>query len=148
LVFGVSSEQDLHLVDRVGGWRDEDLLRVEPRAAGHLDDVRVRAALARRIVVERGAPGPVSPSFAAQREGRIAAARAEADRARDRFRIAAVGVLFALVLSGLSVRARLRALVVAVVVVGVVLVGLERLLASTVGGSELVDVAGATSGSP
>jgi hypothetical protein len=57
-------------------------------------------------------------------------------------------VLFALVLSGLSVRARLRALVVAVVVVGVVLVGLERLLASTVGGSELVDVAGATSGSP
>ena len=148
LVPGVSSEQDLHLVDRVGGWRDDDLLRVEPRAAGHLDDPRVRAALARRLVIEHGIPGPVSPSFAAQREARIAAARAEADRARDRFRIAAVGVLFALVLSGLSVRARFRALVVAVVVVGVVLFGLERLLASTVGGSELVDVASATSGSP
>jgi len=145
---GVSGEQDLMLVDRVGGLRDDDLLRVEPRAAGHLDDVRVRAALARRLVVERGAPGPVSPSFAAQREARVVAARADADAARGRFRAAVIGLLVALVLSGLSVRARPLALVVAVLVVGVVLFGLERLLASTVGGSELADVAGATSGSP
>jgi hypothetical protein len=146
---GVSGEQDLLLVDRVGGLRDEDLLLVEPRAAGHLDDVRVRAALARRLIVEGGVPGPVSPSFAAQREARIVAARADADAARGRFRVAVVALLLALVLSGLSVRTKPLALVAAVLVVGAVLLGLDRLLASTVGGAEFVDTAaGATSGSP
>lgn len=148
---GVSGEQDLQLVDRVGGLRDDDLLLVEPRAAGHLDDVRVRTALARRLAVEGGAPGPVSPSFAAQREARVVAARADADAARGRFRVAVVGLLLALVLSGLSVRAKPASLVVAVMVVGTVLFGLDRLLANTVGGAELADTAGsagATSGSP
>jgi hypothetical protein len=147
---GVSGDQDLQLVDRVGGLRDEDLLVVEPRAAGHLDDARVRAALARRLVVEGGAPGLVSPSFVAQREARVAAAHADAEAARSRFRVAVVALLLALVLSGLSVRAKPASLAVAVLVVGMVLFGLERLLASTVGGTEFVDTAGAgaTSGSP
>ncbi len=144
VVPGVSPDQDLQLVDRVGGLRDDDLLRVEPRAAGHLDDPRVRAALGRRLVVEGGAPGPVSPPLALQRRAQLDAARADAAAARDRFRGAALLVMGAIVLSGLSLRARPLALVVAVVLVGAVLFGLERLLASAVDAGALT----ATSGSP
>lgn len=144
VVPGVSPDQDLQLVDRVGGLRDDDLLRVEPRAAGRLDDPRVRDALARRLVVEGGAPGPVSPPLAQQRRDQLDDARAAAAAARDRFRMSALLLMGALALSGLSLRARPMALVVAMVLVGGVLFGLERLLASAVDGDTLM----ATSGSP
>lgn len=131
VVPGVTAEHELQLVDRVGGVRDEDLLRIEPRAAMHLDNPRVRRALTRRLVVHDGAPRPVSPSSSEQRARQQLASTQEADVAQGRFRAAAVGLVLALCGLGLAWRVRMMSLVSAVVVVGAVVWGLDQLLVAT-----------------
>lgn len=151
IVPGVGGATDLQLVGRMGGLSNEDLLRVEPRAAPALTDPRVREALGRRLTVEGGGPPVVSPSLSQQRQDQLEGARRDADAARGRFRAAAVALLAAVVLAGVAgglsgARRRGLAVIAAVVLVGGMLLGLDRVL-DGVAQTAAFDLA-ATSGSP
>jgi hypothetical protein len=128
---GVTAAHELQLVERVGGVVDDDLLMIEPRAAAHLQDPRVRRALTRRLVVTDGAPRPVSPSFSAQRARQLQVAAQQAQSAHDRFRFAAVVLLVTLCGLGLSLRARMVSLATAMIIIGAIVWGLEQLLVAT-----------------
>jgi hypothetical protein len=128
---GLTAEHELQLVERVGGLREADLVTIEPRAAAHLHDPRVRRALTRRLVVNDGAPRPVSPSYPAQRARQLEAASRQAETAQHRFRIAAAALLVALCGLGLVWRVRMFSLVAAAVVVSAVVWGLDQLLLAT-----------------
>ena len=133
---------------RVGGWSDGELLKVEPRAAAHLDNPVVRRALASRFVVEAARPAVLSPSFRDQEQAWRVRGATDASAARRRFRQAGVVVLA--VLAALAVIARVRPgqAVTALLVVAVVGGGLDAVLGLTVDSDDVAAPAPTTSGSP
>ncbi len=131
------------IVTRIGGLRDDDLLRVEPRAAGHLDKGVVRQALASRLVVDAAAPTVVSPPYAAQEAAWRRQGADEAASARRVFRGAALAQLLCLLIVAIAARPRPLAAALALALVAGLDGGLDTVL-----GVPAVEVDGAISGSP
>lgn len=113
---------------RIGGWRDDDLLRVDARARSALDVGDVRTALGRALHVDNAAPTIVSPTAAVQAAQHEQTRAAEAEAARRRYRSMALLHVAVVVYAAWQARARLALAVAAAVLVGSIDLGLDAVI--------------------
>jgi hypothetical protein len=116
------------LATRVGGWRDDDLLRVDARARAALNTAGVRTALGRALHVDNAAPAIVSPDAAAQAAHHERARAAEAAAARRRYRSMALLHVAVVVYAAWQARARLALAIAAALLVGSIDLGLDAVI--------------------
>ena len=150
---GQAAISPLQLVNRVGGFVDDDLLAVDARARPFLDRPEVRQALGRRLRVAGGEPAIVSPTMARQRQQRVGLLTEAATRSRHQFRLAAGTLALVVLLNGLWWRGRPALVLVGLAVVIGSLMGLDAMLGVVNDNGAVVDIGndpgdGPISGSP
>ena len=153
LVPGQAATSPLQLVNRLGGFFDDDLLAVDARARPFLHRPEVRQALGRRLRVAGGEPAIVSPTMARQRQQRIGLLTETATRSRHQFRLAAGILALVVLLNGLWWRGRPALVLVGLAVVIGSLMGLDAMLGVVNDNGAIIDVGsapglGPISGSP
>jgi hypothetical protein len=136
------------LATRIGGWRDEDLLRVAPGARDALSNLDVRTALGRALHVVNAAPVIVSPTAAQQAAHHERVRAADAEAARRRYRVMALLHVAVIVYAAWQARARLALAVAAAVLVGSIDLGLDAIIDVTAATSATTVSTPVTSGSP
>jgi hypothetical protein len=139
------------LATRVGGWRDDDLLRVAPHIQSSLAErpnSAVRAALGRRLSVVNAAPVIVSPTAAQQAAQHEHERAADADAARRRYRVMALLHVAVVVYAAWQARTRLALAVAAAVLVGSIDLGLDAIVDVTASTAATTATTPPTSESP